>query len=55
MASKSNVKKKAKGNNPQKAHLHPLRDVCMQYQNNMANGCQDIVWKRNTWPEMMLG
>ena len=32
---------------PQKAHLHPLRDVCMQYENNPANGFWDIVRKLN--------
>ena len=39
-----------KGNmacNPQKAHLHPLRDVCVQYENNPANALWDIVRKLN--------
>ena len=29
----------------------------MQYQNNLANGCQDIVWKRDTdtRPDMLRG
>ena len=43
MASKSKVKNQVKGHNPQKAHLHPLRDVCMQYENNLANGLRDVV------------
>ena len=34
MATKSNVQNQVKGHNPQKAHLHPQRDVCMQYENN---------------------
>ena len=46
MASKSN--NQVKGHNPKKAHLHPLRVVCMQYENNTANGLRDIVRKRNT-------
>ena len=33
---------------PQKAHLQPLKDVCMQYKSNPANGFRDIVRKRNT-------
>ena len=37
MASKLKVTNEVKGHNPQKAHLHPLRDVCMQYENNPAN------------------
>ena len=36
---------KVKGHNPQKAHLHPLRDVCMQYENYPTNALRDIVWK----------
>ena len=43
MASKSKVKNQVKGHNSQKAHLHPLRDVCMQYENNLANGLRDVV------------
>ena len=35
------------GQSPPKAHLHPLRDVCMQYENNPANGLREIVWKQN--------
>ena len=34
IASKSMVKNYVKGHNPQKAHLHLLRDVCMQYESN---------------------
>ena len=34
--------------NPQKAHLHPLRDVCMQYESNPANGFRYIARERNT-------
>ena len=30
-------RKKVEGHNPQKAHLHPLRDMCMQYENNQAH------------------
>ena len=30
------------------AHLYPLRDVCMQYENNTANSSRDIVRKQNT-------
>ena len=26
-----------KGHNPQKAHLHPPRDLCVQYENNLGN------------------
>ena len=38
MASKSKVKKKPKVIIiPKKAQLHPLRDVCVQYENNPAN------------------
>ena len=33
---------------PDKLHLHPLRDVCVQYENNLANGFRDIVRKRTT-------
>ena len=49
-------KKWVKGYNPQKAHLHPLRDVCMQYENNPANGFGDLVRKRNTAarPDMVM-
>ena len=41
-------KSRSKVLNPQKAHLHPLRDVCMQYENSPANAFRDIVRKRNT-------
>ena len=56
MALKSKVKKLVKGHNSQKAHLHHLREVCMQSENNPANGYRDIVRKRNTdaWPDMLL-
>ena len=37
-----------KYHNPQKAHLHPLRDVCMQYEKNAANSFRDIVRKQHT-------
>ena len=47
-ASKSKVKIQVKGHNQQKTHLQSLRDVCMQYESNPANGFRDIVWKRNT-------
>ena len=46
IASKSKVKR-FKGHNPQKAHLHPLRDVCMQYKNNLKNAFGDFVRKPN--------
>ena len=42
MATKSKVKNQVKVQNPQKAHLHPLRDVCVQYENNPANSLRDI-------------
>ena len=29
------------------AHLHPLRDVCIRYENNPANVLLDIVRKLN--------
>ena len=32
---------------PPKAHLHPLRDVCVQYENNPANASWDIIRKLN--------
>ena len=48
IASKSKLKNHVKGHNPQKAHLHPLRDVCMQYESNLANGLRDIIRKQNT-------
>ena len=32
-----------KGNNLQKAHLHPPGDVCVQYENNPANTFRDII------------
>ena len=32
---------------PKKAYLHPVRDVCVQYQNNAANALRDIVRKLN--------
>ena len=32
---------------PRKAHLHPLRDVCVQYENNPANALRDIIRKLN--------
>ena len=31
---KTKVKNLVKGHNPQTAHLHPMRNVCMQYENN---------------------
>ena len=31
----------------QKAHLHPLRNVCMQYEMNQCMGFQDMLRKRN--------
>ena len=34
---------------PQKAHLHPLRSVCVQYiQRHPSTGFQDLLRKRNT-------
>ena len=56
MASKSKVKKLVKGHNSQKAHLHHLREVCMQSENNPANGYLDIIQKQNTdaRPDMLL-
>ena len=48
MALKSEVKNEVKGRNLQKAHLHPLGDVCMQYENNPAKGFRYIVRKQNT-------
>ena len=48
ITSKSKVKNLVKGHNPQKAHLHPLSDVCMQYESIPANGFRDIVRKQNT-------
>ena len=56
IASKSKGKNYVKGQNPQKAHLHPLRDVCMQYESNPANGFKDIVRKRHTdaRPDMVM-
>ena len=30
---------------PKKLHLHPLRDVCVQCENNTANAFQNIVRK----------
>ena len=47
MASKPDVKKIGQGRNPQKAYRHPLRDSCMQHENNTANALWDIVWKLN--------
>ena len=41
-------KNEVKGHNLQKAHVRPLKDVCMQYQNNPAYGFWDIVQKWNT-------
>ena len=41
------IKGQKLGQNPQKAHLHPLKDVCMQYESNPANSSRDIVRKRN--------
>ena len=31
-----------KGHNPQKAYLHPLRDMYVPYENNPANSFHDI-------------
>ena len=36
MAPNLKVNNYVEGHNPQKAHLHPLRDVCVQYENNEA-------------------
>ena len=41
-------KNEVKGHNPQKAHLHPLMDVCVQYENNPASALQDIILKHNS-------
>ena len=35
-----------KGHNPKKAHLHRLRDVCVQYERNPPMGFRDILQKR---------
>ena len=40
-------KKEVKGHNHQKAHLHTLRDMCMQYENDQANAFWDIIQKLN--------
>ena len=37
IASKLKVNNKVKGYNPQKAHLHHLRDVCVQYENKACS------------------
>ena len=42
IASKLKVKNEVKGHSPQKAHLHPLRDVCVQYENNTASALRNI-------------
>ena len=34
-------------NEPQKAHLHPLRDVCVQYEMDPPMGLRDLLRKRN--------
>ena len=41
-------RKKVKGHSPQEAHLQPLRDVCVKYENNLANGSRDIVRNEKT-------
>ena len=52
------IKGQKLGQNPQKAHLHPLMDVCMQYdyESDPANGFRDIIRKRNTdaRPDMVM-
>ena len=47
IATKSKDKNQVKGHTPQKAHLHPLRDLCVQYENNPGNALRDIVRKLN--------
>ena len=32
---------------PQKEYLHPLRDVCVQYERNPHMGFRDLLQKRN--------
>ena len=39
--------KLGQSHNPQKAHLHPLRHVSVQYENNPASALRDIDRKRN--------
>ena len=53
---KTMLKYLVKGYTPQKAYLHPMRDVCVQYENNTADGFLYIVRKRNTdaRPSMLL-
>ena len=43
------IKRKKLGqiSQPQKAHVHPLRDMCMQYENDQANAFWDIIQKLN--------
>ena len=45
-------KKIGQRSQPQKAHLHPLRDVDMQYEKNPANALRDIVRKPNLTPKI---
>ena len=47
IALKIKGKKLGQSHNPQKAHLHPLRNVCVQYENKLANALRDIVWILN--------
>ena len=39
--------KKVKDHKPQKAHLQPLRDVCVQYERNPPMGFGDLLRKEN--------
>ena len=32
---------------PEKAHLHPLRDVCVQHEMDPPMGFRDLLEKRN--------
>ena len=38
---------KQSGHNPQNVYLHPLGEVCVEYENNPANAFRDIVRKLN--------
>ena len=55
MALISKVKNYIKGHNPDKAHLHPLRDVCVQYNNKSANGFRDNVPRTRHGDDNILG
>ena len=49
LASKSKVKNEVKGHTPKKAYLHPLKDVCMQYEKKSSKLFSEISWGKWTY------